>query len=114
MLLCFKNRAGSLARKLCHGLSYSPRRVLLVPLKLDSAAACAPQDLSHITYPIFARDYHPAFQHWFMDWLLRVANVKPEDAAAATKARAAAAAAKAQAEAAAQPQDAATAEATAQ
>jgi len=61
------------------------------------------RDLSYLTFPIFARDYHPRFQHFFLDWLLRVANVRLSDAAHGSGAggpRAAAAAATAAAPAA--------------
>uniref|UniRef100_A0A7R9VU55 Uncharacterized protein n=1 Tax=Chlamydomonas euryale TaxID=1486919 RepID=A0A7R9VU55_9CHLO len=36
-------------------------------------------DLSAITYPIYAGEYQLRYQHFFLDWLIKVANVPPAD-----------------------------------
>jgi len=47
------------------------------------ALASGQVDMSNVTYPVFARDYSPEFVHFFLDMLVRVANVVPDAAAAA-------------------------------
>jgi ribosomal protein S2 len=42
------------------------------------------RDLSNITYPVLARDFHPGFVHFFLDWLIKVVNVQPGEADALT------------------------------
>jgi ribosomal protein S2 len=37
------------------------------------------KDLSKITYPVMARDFHPEFVHFFLDWVVKVANVAPQE-----------------------------------
>ena len=37
------------------------------------------KDLSKITYPVLARDFHPEFAHFFLDWIVKVANVAPQE-----------------------------------
>lgn len=39
-------------------------------------------ELGYVTYPIYAREFHPSYQHFFLDWLLKVVNVKPRPASA--------------------------------
>ena len=39
------------------------------------ALASGQVDMSHVTYPVLARDFSPAFVHFFLDMLVRVANV---------------------------------------
>lgn len=34
------------------------------------------KDLSSVTWPVYARDNHPNFQHFFLDWVLKVVNVR--------------------------------------
>jgi len=34
-------------------------------------------DLAHVTYPVLGREFHPKFTHFFLDWLVKVANVRP-------------------------------------
>jgi ribosomal protein S2 len=41
------------------------------------ALASGQADLRTVTYPVFARDYSPAFVHFFLDALVKVANVAP-------------------------------------
>jgi hypothetical protein len=31
-----------------------------------------------VTYPVLARDSSPQFTHWFLDWIIKVANVAPQ------------------------------------
>lgn len=38
------------------------------------------KDLSLITYPVLARDFSPAFVHFFLDWIVKVANAAPGEA----------------------------------
>lgn len=33
-------------------------------------------DLSTVTYPVYARDNNPRFAHFFMEWLMRVVNLR--------------------------------------
>ncbi|PNH11488.1 hypothetical protein TSOC_001679 [Tetrabaena socialis] len=40
-------------------------------------------DASHVTYPVYAAEAHAGFQHFFLGWLLRVANVQPAKGPAA-------------------------------
>lgn len=35
------------------------------------------RDLSLVTYPVLARDFTPNFVHFFLDWIIKVANAKP-------------------------------------
>jgi hypothetical protein len=35
--------------------------------------------LDRVTYPIYAGEGHPAFQHFFLDWLLKVRPWKKSD-----------------------------------
>eukprot|EP00798_Chlamydomonas_sp_ICE-L_P011284 gene11284-18916_t len=35
----------------------------------------AHSDLSRITYPVYAGEFHVKFQHFFLDWIVKVANV---------------------------------------
>lgn len=34
-------------------------------------------EMKYVTYPILARDFHPGFVHFFLDWVLKVANAAP-------------------------------------
>lgn len=34
------------------------------------------QDLGTITYPVLARDFHPNFVHFFLEWVLKVVNIR--------------------------------------
>eukprot|EP00775_Hariotina_reticulata_P001546 gene1546-1885_t len=34
-------------------------------------------DMSQVTYPVLARDFSPDFVHFFLDWIVKVANVAP-------------------------------------
>lgn len=34
-------------------------------------------ELTGITYPIFASEFYPRFQHFFLEWLLKVVNMPP-------------------------------------
>jgi hypothetical protein len=48
------------------------------------ALASGQVDMSAVTYPVLARDFSPEFAHFFLDMLVRVANVKGgEDVVAA-------------------------------
>lgn len=38
-------------------------------------------DLGLITYPIYANGAHPAFVHFLLDWIVKVANMPPPSAA---------------------------------
>jgi ribosomal protein S2 len=42
------------------------------------ALASGQADMRTVTYPVFARDFSPAFVHFFLDALVKVANVVPE------------------------------------
>jgi hypothetical protein len=33
-----------------------------------------------VTYPVLARDFSPAFVHFFLDWIIKVANTPVQDA----------------------------------
>eukprot|EP00879_Flechtneria_rotunda_P021562 GHRR01022725.1.p2 GENE.GHRR01022725.1~~GHRR01022725.1.p2 ORF type:complete len:107 (-),score=31.47 GHRR01022725.1:1622-1942(-) len=35
------------------------------------------RDMSQVTYPVLARDFHPSFAHFFLDWIIKVANAAP-------------------------------------
>eukprot|EP00195_Chlamydomonas_chlamydogama_P013118 CAMPEP_0202904166 /NCGR_PEP_ID=MMETSP1392-20130828/28186_1 /ASSEMBLY_ACC=CAM_ASM_000868 /TAXON_ID=225041 /ORGANISM="Chlamydomonas chlamydogama, Strain SAG 11-48b" /LENGTH=271 /DNA_ID=CAMNT_0049591675 /DNA_START=443 /DNA_END=1258 /DNA_ORIENTATION=+ len=39
----------------------------------------AHSDLSRITYPVYAGEFHLGFQHFFLDWIVKVANLPPQD-----------------------------------
>jgi len=39
---------------------------------LTASVVNAHTPLERITYPIYAGEGHPAFQHFFLDWLLKV------------------------------------------
>lgn len=41
------------------------------------ALASGQVDMSSVTYPVLARDFSPDFVHFFLDLLVRVANVPP-------------------------------------
>ena len=32
--------------------------------------------LSRISYPVYAGEAHPAFNHFFLDWLVKAANLR--------------------------------------
>lgn len=34
-------------------------------------------DMKYVTYPVLARDFHPGFVHFFLDWIVKVANAAP-------------------------------------
>lgn len=42
------------------------------------------KDMSLVTYPVLARDSSPAFVHFFLDWIVKVANVAPSEREAAS------------------------------
>jgi hypothetical protein len=31
-----------------------------------------------VTYPVLARDFSPNFIHFFLDWIVKVANAAPQ------------------------------------
>ncbi|KXZ51795.1 hypothetical protein GPECTOR_11g238 [Gonium pectorale] len=35
-------------------------------------------DASRVSYPVYGSEAHAGFQHFFLDWLLRLVNVRPE------------------------------------
>eukprot|EP00878_Enallax_costatus_P015756 GHUV01016511.1.p1 GENE.GHUV01016511.1~~GHUV01016511.1.p1 ORF type:complete len:167 (+),score=16.69 GHUV01016511.1:34-501(+) len=37
-------------------------------------------EMKYITYPVLARDFHPGFVHFFLDWIVKVANAAPNKA----------------------------------
>lgn len=41
------------------------------------ALASGQVDMSQVTYPVLARDFSPGFSHFFLDLLVKVANVAP-------------------------------------
>lgn len=43
------------------------------------ALASGQVDMSAVTYPVLARDFSPEFVHFFLDMLIKVANVAPQD-----------------------------------
>lgn len=36
--------------------------------------------MKYVTYPVLARDFHPGFVHFFLDWIVKVANAAPNRA----------------------------------
>jgi ribosomal protein S2 len=43
------------------------------------ALASGQADMSPVTYPVLARDFSPEFVHFFLDMLVKVANVGPRE-----------------------------------
>lgn len=44
---------------------------------LTASVVNAHTPMDRVTYPIYAGEGHPAFQHFLLDWLLKVANMAP-------------------------------------
>jgi len=47
---------------------------------LTAAVVDTHSNLEHITYPIYANGAHPAFVHFLLDWIVKVANMPPPSA----------------------------------
>lgn len=77
--------SSSLALVLVLDLSYGAEAVREAAGRniMTASLLNAHSDLSDIHYPIYASEFHPRFQHFFLEWLLRVANLPPTGTAAA-------------------------------